>query len=374
MDIKSYVLGFAKGMAQGGGSSGGSNGGGDTSTDERVKYVTFMYGATELIKYPVISGDTVRDPVAKGLIETPTKESTVSHIYPFGGWSMTNGGAPNASALQNVTEDRTVYASFNEEVRCYTVRFYDGDTLVNTEQVAYNTSSYYMYSKIGYNFNGWLPEPTNITADTDCYAQWSVLPTFAHSSWAQIKAVVDEGKASNAFALGDTRSVTFTYSDGRSETIDFEVVDTSFLDTGKMAVMAKQCLKTPYKLNSSDSYDTYMGSELATYMKNTIFNCLPSELQDVIHKGTIERYATNDSYVYYLYIPRAESLSNSNNFGFDAYIGVDKYPCTTVDGTKVNYWLDGVMNAKPQYVETDGTIKESLYNTTPRYIRPVFFI
>ena len=55
------------------GSTGTSGSGDGTSTDERVKYVTFMYGATELIKYPVISGDTVHDPVAKGLIDAPTK-------------------------------------------------------------------------------------------------------------------------------------------------------------------------------------------------------------------------------------------------------------------------------------------------------------
>ena len=36
------------------------------SADDRVKYVTYMDRGAELIEYPVIEGDTARDPVAKG--------------------------------------------------------------------------------------------------------------------------------------------------------------------------------------------------------------------------------------------------------------------------------------------------------------------
>lgn len=90
--------------------------GGGGSVDERVKYVTFMYGTTELTKYPVIAGDTVREPVAEGYIDAPTKkpvqDGTTITYYSFGGWSLTDDGTVDSNALTNVTEDRTVYVVF----------------------------------------------------------------------------------------------------------------------------------------------------------------------------------------------------------------------------------------------------------------------
>ena len=188
--------------------------GGGTSADERVLYVTFMNGATELISYPVIVGDTVKNPVTLGLIDTPTKEQTVSTVYTFSGWSLTDGGSASSSALTNVTEDRTVYAAFSESARLYTVRFYDGDTLIHTEQVAYGGSSAYLAEKDGYEFNGWQPTPTNIKGDLDCYAQWSELPTFQYSAWDEVMEIINSGEAPNIFKVGDVRSVALSDGSG----------------------------------------------------------------------------------------------------------------------------------------------------------------
>lgn len=203
------------------GEYGGDETGGG-SADDRVKYVTYMDRGAELIKYPVIEGDTARDPVAKGYIEKPTKEPTESKVYPFGGWSKTDGGAPDSTALQNVTEDRTVYAAFAESVRTYTVNFYDGDTLVHTEQVAYGGSSSYKYdgTKDGYIYSGWLPEPTNITKDMDCYVQWEELPALATMSWEEIAEISAAGQAENYFAIGDSKPVLISGKVGAYITVD----------------------------------------------------------------------------------------------------------------------------------------------------------
>ena len=152
-----------------------SGGGGGTSDDERVKYVTFMYGDTELLKYPVLSGDTCRDPVAKGYIDTPTKEQTVSTVYTYSGWSLTDGGAADSTALTNVTEDRTVYVAFRASARPYTVNFYDGSTLLKTAQVGYGSQATPPDTvKDGYDFVGWTPSDLTITGDTDFYGTWEV--------------------------------------------------------------------------------------------------------------------------------------------------------------------------------------------------------
>lgn len=117
-------------------SSGGGGGSGESS--DLIKHVTFIgEDGTQLYRMPVLTGDNCKDPVANGNIATPTKESTVDTVYTFSGWSLTQGGNANSAALSNVTEDRMVYVAFKASARTYTVRFYDGDTLVKTQQVAY---------------------------------------------------------------------------------------------------------------------------------------------------------------------------------------------------------------------------------------------
>lgn len=186
--------------------------GGGSSAD--VRYVTFI-GADGAVLYKkaVAVGDDCVDVAAKGLISTPTKEMTVAEVYTFNGWSLTSGGAASSAALANVTEDRTVYAAFTASARKYTVRFINGDTVLQTQTVAYGGSAVYTgdepQSADGSSmmFSGWLPDGTNIKADTDCYAQYVEAPTLVAASWAKISEISDAGTAENYFAIGDTKPV-----------------------------------------------------------------------------------------------------------------------------------------------------------------------
>src|SRR5690554_3231692 len=51
--------------------------------------------------------------------QTPTKESTVKYHYEFSGWSL---------SVNNVISDLTVYATYNEVLRSYTVIFYSKES------------------------------------------------------------------------------------------------------------------------------------------------------------------------------------------------------------------------------------------------------
>lgn len=112
----------------------------------------------------------------------PTKTSTAQYSYRFSGWSLTAGGAANANALKTVVSDRNVYAAFTSTVQKYTVRFYNGTTLVQTvSDVPYGSNASYTGdtpTKTGvgkpedYEFTGWNPSPNGITGNTDCYAQY----------------------------------------------------------------------------------------------------------------------------------------------------------------------------------------------------------
>ena len=152
----------------------GITGGSGTSTDERVKYVTFMNGTTELYKQPVVAGDTCHDPYVDNNIDLPTKESTAQYDYTFNGWALTDGGSADSTALQNVTEGRTVYAAFKATARKYTITWYDDDgtTVLTTTQVAYGTVPSYAPTKDGVAFGGWTPTPVAVTGEASYTASW----------------------------------------------------------------------------------------------------------------------------------------------------------------------------------------------------------
>lgn len=254
--------------------------GGGTSTDERVKYVTFMQGGTELLKYPVIVGDTVKNPVTAGLIEAPIKEPTVDTIYPFNGWSLTDDNTADSDALTNVTADRTVYAAFGEEARKYTVNFYDGDTLIKSEQVAYGGSSTYEATKEGYFLASWLPEPTNITEDMDCYAQWIDRIEFAEATWAEIEMVSNSGYASKMWAVGDKKTITIGSATREIVIIGFDMdKDANDNTVGiTMTIADNPYPTTLYDINYVDDWKT---SEPQVAIDNA-FSTLPADLQAVI--------------------------------------------------------------------------------------------
>ena len=147
---------------------------GSGSADERVKYVTFMNGTTELYKQPVISGDTCRDPVLNGYIDACTKESTAQYTYSQTGWSFTDSGSADDNALTNVTEDRIVYPAFKATTRKYTITWLDDDgvTVLNTEQLAYGTVPSYSPTKDDFAFDKWTPTPVAVTCDVSYTASW----------------------------------------------------------------------------------------------------------------------------------------------------------------------------------------------------------
>ena len=135
-------------------------------------------GSTLLYTASVAGGE---DAVYGGT--TPSKESTAQYTYTFTGWSLTPGGSANANALKAVDVDRNVYAAFRATVRTYTVRFYNGSTLLQTvNNVPYGGTATYTgttpeYTGSGdaseYSFTSFKPTGANITGNTDCYAQFA---------------------------------------------------------------------------------------------------------------------------------------------------------------------------------------------------------
>lgn len=95
---------------------------------------------------------------------TPT--SAIDSSKMFIGWNP---------AVTPVTADASYTAVY---AVVYRVRFYNGTSLLQTVNnvpeggTATYTGATPTSPEEGFEFNGWSPEPTNITANTDCYAQF----------------------------------------------------------------------------------------------------------------------------------------------------------------------------------------------------------
>jgi uncharacterized membrane protein YgcG len=115
----------------------------------------------------VLSTQTVKAGASAVTPVSPTRQG-----YIFSGWSRTD--------YTNVTQDMDIYALYDIDPTTvtgvtHTVRFFDqDDTLLNTQKVVDGQDAIPIQAptKEGYTFTGWKPALTNITKDTDVYAQY----------------------------------------------------------------------------------------------------------------------------------------------------------------------------------------------------------
>ena len=149
----------------------------------------------EELSYEVSGGmitDTNRrecpDPVETGVLPTPTRESTAEFDFEFSGWTRLIDDEAHADALYGIEGNRILYPAFKKHRRSYTVNFYNpakkGNILLKTLVIPYGSPAELdgsLYEKQDttvpekYAFVGWLPEPSYITGNLDCFAQFSLL-------------------------------------------------------------------------------------------------------------------------------------------------------------------------------------------------------
>lgn len=344
------------------------SGSGGSSAD--VCYVTFMNGDTVLYRKPVAVGDDCVDVLTKGLIETPTKESTMAYTYTYAGWSKINGGSANASALSAVTEDRTVYAAFTATKIFYTVNFYDDENLELSVQAGYGeTVQPPALSKAGYKLIGWNPEVITVTGNADYYALWeSAVARLADYSWTELSAISQAGSAADMFLLGDTKTVEIDGVTLTAELVDFNIEEAT--DPTKVAGMFFE-IQEVYPVDvqyhnktaalSFNEYDIYTNTLLS------VRDSMPEELKNVLvtvnkSRGRPdEQVSAVDIFVY-----------NQKNIGAgvdgDSTV-IEKYKTTNAQQERIKlsavtkepaeYWLSDVLTQSGSvigayYVKTNG--------------------
>ena len=114
---------------------------------------------------------------------TPTREADAAKIYTFAGWSKyPNRTTPDADALIGVTADRNVYAAYSEEAQKYTVTWKNGNTTLRTDtNVPYGTTPVWGQAMPtdghGQTATGWIPAVGPIEGNTIYTAEY--LPVYS---------------------------------------------------------------------------------------------------------------------------------------------------------------------------------------------------
>ena len=138
-------------------------------TEATKKYtVIFMNGDTQISEQTVEANKEAVKPA------DPTKESSVSTVYTFAGWALTEDGEVVTDFT--IKADTTFYAVYTPSTRKYTVKFMDGENQLSSADVDYDAQATKPAdptkaadSKYTYTFAGWA-----LTADGDAVTDFKV--------------------------------------------------------------------------------------------------------------------------------------------------------------------------------------------------------
>ena len=265
----------------------------------------------------VLEGKDVMEPNC----EVPMKVSTAQYDYTFSNWSGDFAAIDSA---------RDYYAMYSSTVRRYNVYFYNGNTLLEKYtryDIPYGSSTSYSGPtpvKTGvdnpeeYVFKGWMPEPENITGDTECYALFkftgylfgklgdnSEYGTVDNPNWDKINSywttigndvdafnagILSEDEFNTKYQIGGRMIIPIELSDGTSTVADVEIIghnhDNLADGSNKKAPLTFFCKDLPAiarKMNESDK-DTggWKDSSMRTFTNGELFESLPESLRNII--------------------------------------------------------------------------------------------
>lgn len=150
----------------------------------------------------------------------PTKGSTPQYTYAFDCWVDEFG---NEVDLNNIHKNYVVSPRFTASLRSYTVSFYNGSTLLETESVPYGSVATYTGTTPVYNgpdasdwgeFTGWNPSDLTITGDTTFTAKFRSLASITRKFVQGNLLSIDDSEWDEADKPTSIRYWGFTNSSG----------------------------------------------------------------------------------------------------------------------------------------------------------------
>lgn len=200
--------------------------------------------------------------------ETPTKESTAQHNYVFAGWSTAPNGEADADILNDVMVDMVVYAVFTAELRYYTIRFLNGNTVLQSSQIAYGEmpSCEEPTPPIDYIFIGWTPEIVVVTENADYLANFKLNKEIT-------RPLVDR----SIQKLDVSQSITF----GVNALRDCSVLGTLILRSNTMCTIPNKWVIAGTKIESGEGYIYTPKSLIESYKKETNWSNYASQFKAI---------------------------------------------------------------------------------------------
>lgn len=287
----------------------------------------------------------------------------------------------------------------------FTIKYYEGDTLLQTEYKPYGASlSYTPEERDGY-IHYWEPKLATVTADAEYHLMWEEKLSFATASWADIARVSEAGRAASHFNIGDTKEVDMT--DQFTAGVPTALVSVAIagfnhdtLSLGGTAGLSIVAMGVSNRHTSTWSTTTtpcaYGGSAVATKLQSIYSSCLPDDLKSVIKSvskevdsGPTSKAETLLSNLKlwplsYTEMGDTSVYGNLNQLGkpyplfpkSQAFLpGYGVAPVKIVEtGANATYWLRQTDqdSSAPLYVDGTASVVMSTgttINTTTRYIR-----
>lgn len=255
------------------------------------------------------------DPITAGLIEVPTKASDIDYNYTYYKW--------NAS-LDNVAADIDYIATYTKSDRYNTVRFMDGDNVLETYTIKARQGCSYKGDDLvraGYVWTGWDKDTSNVIEDMDVKATY-IYPTlpsevkdmsrydYAYSddpsdksayTFAEFYSIQKMGQTADYFPIGTKcKYVTENDSDA-NHIIIFELHSYGHyeLTNGSMSNADWYMVGVLSGERSMDSSGTnkngWNGCTVRNYLNNELYKSMPPRWRNLIAPSITLTTAGNNS-------------------------------------------------------------------------------
>ena len=255
------------------------------------------------------------NPITAGLIPTPTKAATVDKVYSFIGWNR---------VFNYILADTTVTAVYSETPREYTVRWWVGTVLKQTDVVeAYGRCSYNGDDPTASDgiWMGWDKLTDSVTSDLDVHAVF-VSPTLPDTVATEYDYLYsDDSNDNSAYTLSEFYGIIASGLSRqyfkKNDKIKIVPNTDVFQDTAIVLQLESfkhyrlwanrdewagpffgmvGVMNTPHRMHSTnDNSCSFKDSEMLDYLTTTIFPALPQQWKAMIKPIEVLASAGNTS-------------------------------------------------------------------------------
>lgn len=307
----------------------------------------------------------------------PEREMDEQYSYKFIGWSTEPNGEVVENAQVNITTDKSLYAVYKAITKIFTINFYNGEELLETQTVEYGKDAVFsgdvtqMVSSDGAPFKGWSPSPLQVKQNVDTYAQYSVKYTGENTeiedSWNEIIQAVKDGTYVDKYSVGMTKPLTLSTGEvtlmeivamNLDKTIDGRPATISWLAKNPLSAYKPWCIYG--SINSGYTYATirlFLNDELYYQMPDEVKNALLSvEKKSGLNSGN-SSYVTTTEKVWLASDDEVLNVLTSGGIYCVAFPD-NASRIKRLNGTSVtNWWLRSVYSSSnADYITSSGAV------------------